>query len=122
MSSAKCRVGGVVTTSCSGKVLTVNIKVNMKKVADAGNEQVNKPMDTKKLDRSVTDLSRSQKDEVSDSESMRNEDDDFWWWQQVTPPQPVVFSPLTAETQVEVGPLWNILWFSMPKVQIFGRG
>ena len=48
----------------------------MKKVADAGSEQVKKPTDTKKLDGSV--LSRSQKDEVSDSESMLSEDDDFW--------------------------------------------
>ena len=48
----------------------------MKKVADEGSEQVKKPTDTKKLDGSV--LSRSQKDEVSDSESMLSEDDDFW--------------------------------------------
>ena len=123
MSSAKDSVGEVGTTSSSQNVLTVNIQANTKKAADAGNEQVKKPMDTKKLDGSVTDLSRSQKDQVSDSESMLSEDDDFLVVAtKVTPPQPVVFSPLIAETQVEVGPLWNILRFSMPKVKIFGKG
>ena len=38
MSSAKGRVGGLVTTSSSGNVPTANININMKKVADAGDE------------------------------------------------------------------------------------
>ena len=117
MSSAKGRVGGVMTASTSGNVPTANININTKKFADTGNEKVKKLMDTKKLNGSVTDLFRSQKDEVSDPESMLSEDEDFLVVAtKVTPPQPVVFSPLTAETQVEVGPLLNILWFSMPKV------
>ena len=94
MSSAKARVGGVVTTSSS---------------ENAGNEQVKKLMDTKKLEGSVTDNSRLQKDDFSDSDTMLSEDDDFLVVAtKVTPPQPVVFSPLTAETQVEVVLLLNI--------------
>ena len=123
MLSAKGRVGGVVTTSSSVNLLTANIDINSKKVADAGNEQVKKLMDTKKLAGSVTDKSRLQKDDFSDSDTMLREDDDFLVVAtKVTPPQSVVFSPLTAEMQVEVGPLLNISQFSMPKVQIFGRG
>ena len=123
MSSAKGRVGGVATTSSSENLLTANIDINSKKVVDAGNEQVKKLMDTKKLGGSVTDKSGLQKDDFSDSDTMLSEDDDFLVVAtKVTPPQPVVFSPLTAEMQVEVGPLFNISQFSMAKVQIFGRG
>ena len=59
----------------------------------------------------------------SDSDSMLSDDDNFLVMAtKVTPPQPVVFSPLTAETQVEVGPLLNILRFAIRKVQFFGMG
>ena len=112
MSSAKGRVGGVVTTSSSENLLTGNIDINSKKVVDAGNEQVKKLMDTKKLGGSVTDKSRLQKDDFSESDTMLSEDDDILVVAtKVTPPQPVLFSPLTAETQVEVGLLLNISVF-----------
>ena len=77
MSSAKGRVGGVVTTSSSENLSTANIDVNSKKVVDPGNEQVGKLMDTKKLAGSVTDKSRLQKDDFSDSDTMLSKDDDF---------------------------------------------
>ena len=54
---------------------------------------------------------------------MLSDDDDFLVVAtKVTPLQPVVFSPLTAETQVEVRPLLNIFQFSIPKVHFFGKG
>ena len=63
-----------------------------------------KPRDTQKVEGSII--------EVSDSESMLSDNDDFLVVAtKVTPQQPVVFSPLTAETQVEVGPLLNIFVF-----------
>ena len=68
-------------------------------------------------------LCKSQKHEVSNSDSMISNDDDFLLVaSKVTPPQPVVFSPLTGETQVEIGPLLNIFRFSLPKVQFFWKG
>ena len=68
-------------------------------------------------------MCKSQKHEVSDSDSMLSDDYNFLVVAtKVTPQQPVVFSPLTAETQVEVGPLLNILHFAIPKVQFFGMG
>ena len=68
-------------------------------------------------------LCKSQKHEASNSDSMLSDDDNFLVVAtKVTPPQPVVFSPLTAETQIDVRPLLNILPFSRPKVQFFGRG
>ena len=68
-------------------------------------------------------MCKARKHEVSDSNIMLSDDDDFLVMAtKVTPPQPVVFSPLTAETQVEVGPLLNILHFAIPKVQFFGMG
>ena len=77
MSSAEASVGGFVTASSSG---------------NAGNEQVKKLMNTKKLEGSVTDKSRLQKDDFSGSDSMLSEDDDFLVVAtKVTPPQPVVF-------------------------------
>ena len=107
MSSAKARVGAVATTSSS---------------RNAENEQVKKLMNTKKLEGSVSDKSRLQIDDFSDSDNMLSEDDDILVMAtKVTPPQPFVFSPLTAKTQVEVGPLLNISQFSMPKVQIFWK-
>ena len=81
---------------------------------DTKDEELKKHMDT---------LCKSQKHEVSESDSMISDDDDFLVVEtKVTPQQPVVFSPLTAETQVEVRPLLNIFRFSTPKVQFLGRG
>ena len=82
--------------------------------ADTEDEELKKHTDT---------LCKSQKHEVSDSNSILSDDDDFLVVAtKVTPPQPVVFSPLIAEIQVEVRLLLNILPFSIPKVQFFGRG
>ena len=82
--------------------------------ADTEDEELKKHTDT---------LCKSQKHEVSDSDSMLSNDDDFLVVAtKVTPLQPVVFSPLTAETQVEVRPMLNILRFSIPEVQFFRRG
>ena len=68
-------------------------------------------------------MCKAQKHEVSDSDSMLSDDDNFLVVAtKVTPPQPVVFSPLTAGTQVEVRPLLNILRFAILKVQFFGMG
>ena len=82
--------------------------------ADKEDEESKKNTDT---------MCESQQHEVSDSNSMLSNDDDFLVVAtKVTPLQPVVFPPLTAETQVEVGPLLNILCFVIPKVQFFGMG
>ena len=111
----KCHPEMLSTKGSSENLSTANIDVNSKKVADAGNEQVKKLNDTKKLGGSVTDKSRLQKDDFSNSDTMLSEDDDFLVVAtKVTLPQPVVFSPLTAETQVDMGPLLNILQFSLP--------
>ena len=60
--------------------------------------------------------------DFSDSDTMLSKDDDFLVVATKVTPPPVVFSPFTAKMEVEVGPLLNISQFSMPKVQIFGRG
>ena len=81
--------------------------------ADKEDEESKKNTDT---------MCKTQKHEVSNSDIILSNDDFLVVATKVTPPQPVVFSPLTAETQVEVGPLLNILCFAIPKVQFFGMG
>ena len=94
----------------SPQILTTKCNNNV----DTEDEESKKHTDT---------LCKSQKHEVSSSNSMLSNDDDFLVVAiKVTPPQFVVFSPLTVETQVEVGPLMNIFQFSIPRVQFFGRG
>ena len=69
MLAANSTMDGVATTSSSGNVLTANIHVNTKKVADTENEKVKKPRDTQKMEGSII--------EVSNSESMLSDDDNF---------------------------------------------
>ena len=125
--TTKCNDDGIATSSKANckQALTANKQVKKDDSpeilttkcndnADKGDEELKKNTDT---------MCKSQKHEVSDSNSMLSDDDDFLvMTTKVTPPQPVVFSPLTAETQVEVRPPLNILRFAIPKVQFFGMG
>ena len=114
--TTKCNDDGVVTANKqvkkddSPEISTTKCNDN----ADKEDEESKKNTDT---------MCKAQKHEVSDSDSMLSNDDNFLVVAtKVTPLQPLVFSPLPAETQVEVGPLLNILCFATPKVQFFGMG
>ena len=125
--TTKCNDGGIATSSGADykQGLTANKQVKKDDSPQISTTKCNDNVDTEdeELKKHTDTLCKSQKHEVSNSDSMLSNDDDFLVVAiKVTPPQPVVFSPLTAETQVEVRPLLNILWFSIPKVKFFGRG
>ena len=125
--TTKCNEDGIATSSeadCK-QGPTANKQVKKDDSPQLSTTKCNDNVDTEDEEsKKHTDtLCKSQKHEVSNSDSMLSDDDDFLVVAtKVTPLQPVVFSPLTAETQVEAGPLLNILQFSIPKVQFFGRG
>ena len=125
------------TTKCNDDGVATSIEANCKQALTA-NKQVKKDdspeiSTTKCYDnadkedeeskKNTDTMCKVQKHEVSNFDSMLNNDDNFLVVAtKVTPLQAVVFSPLTAETQVEVRPLLNILCFAIPKVQFFGMG
>ena len=123
----------ILTTKCNDDGIATSSEADCKQ-APTANKQVKKDdspeisttkcydnadKEDEDLKKNTNTMCKAQKHEVSNSDSMLSDDDNFLV---VTPPQPVVFSPLTAETQVEVRPLLNILRFAIPKVQFFGMG
>ena len=125
--TTKCNDDGIATSSEANckQALTANKQVKKDDSPEISTTKCNDNADKEDEEskRNMDTMCKSQKHEVSDSNSMLSDDDDFLVVAtKVTPPQPAVFSPLTAGTQVEVRPLLNILHFAIPKVQFFGMG
>ena len=127
ISTTKCNDDGVATSSeadCN-QAPTANKQVKKDDSPEISTTKCNDNADKEdeELKKNMDTMCKSQKHEVSNSDSMLSDDDDFLVMAtKVTPLQPVVFSPLTTETQVEFRPLLNILHFAIPRVQLFGMG
>ena len=127
ISTRKCNDDGIMTSSeadCKqGPTANKQVKKDDSPEISTTKCNDNADKEDEESKKNTDTMCKSQKHEVSDSDSMLSHGDNFLVVAtKVTPLQPVVFSPLTAETQVEVGPLLNILCFAIPKVQFFGMG